>query len=77
MKRMSSGRCSRRTKKYQLLVEQTAVKEVVRRTLCSVLGLAQEENEAVEVQVTKLAGATQQLQERVTELELQAVPRTP
>jgi hypothetical protein len=40
------------------------------------LGLAQEENEAVEVQVTELFEAIQQLQARVTELNLQAVPST-
>jgi hypothetical protein len=62
--------------KDQLLTEKTAVKEVVRRTLRSMPGLAQEENEAVEVQVTKLVEAIQQLQARVMELELQAVPST-
>jgi hypothetical protein len=45
--------------KDQLLVEQTAVKEVVRKALRSVPGLAQEEHEAVEVQVTKLTEAIQ------------------
>jgi hypothetical protein len=40
-------------------------------------GLAQEEHEVVEVQVMKLVEAIQQLQERVMELELQAVPSTP
>jgi hypothetical protein len=63
--------------KDQLLAEQTAVKEVVSRALRSVPGLAQEEHEAVEVQVMKLAEAIQQLQARVTELEIQAVPSTP
>jgi hypothetical protein len=62
--------------KDQLLTEKTAVKEVVSRTLRSVPGLAQEENEAVEVQVMKLVEAIQQLQARVTELELQEVPST-
>jgi hypothetical protein len=63
--------------KDQLLAEKTVVKEVVSRALCSVLGLAQEEHEAVEVQVMKLDEAIQQLQERVMELEIQAVPSTP
>jgi hypothetical protein len=63
--------------KDQLLTEKTAVKEVVRRALRSVPGLAQEEHEAVEVQVMKLVEAIQQLQARVTELEIQAVPSTP
>jgi chromosome segregation ATPase len=56
---------------------ETAVKEVVRKALHSVPGLAQEEHEAVEVQVMKLAEAIQQLQARITELEIQAVPSTP
>ena len=63
--------------KDQLLTEQTAVKEVVSRTLRSVPGLTQEENEAIEVQVMKLAKAIQQLQARVTELETQVVQSTP
>jgi hypothetical protein len=62
--------------KDQLLAEKTVVKEVVRRALRSVPGLAQEEHEAVEVQVMKLVEAIQQLQARVTELEIQAVPST-
>jgi hypothetical protein len=40
-------------------------------------GLAQEEQESVEVQVVKLAETIQQLQARITELEIQAVPSTP
>jgi hypothetical protein len=63
--------------KDQLLAEKTAVKEVVSKALRSVSGLAQEEHEAVEVQVMKLVEAIQQLQERVTELEIQVVPSTP
>jgi hypothetical protein len=62
--------------KDQLLAEKTTVKEVVRRTLRSVPSLAQEENEAVEVQVMKLAEAIHQLKARVMELEIQAVPST-
>jgi hypothetical protein len=62
--------------KNRFLTEQTAFKEVVRKELLSMLGLEWEEHEAVEVQVTKLAKAIQQLQARVTELELQAVPNT-
>jgi hypothetical protein len=56
--------------KDQLLVEKTIVKEVVSRELCFVLGLAQEEHEAVKVQVRKLVEAIRQLQIRVTELEI-------
>jgi hypothetical protein len=63
--------------KDQLLAEQTVVKEAVNKALRSVPGLAQEEHESVEVQVVKLAEAIQQLQVRITELEIQAVPSTP
>jgi hypothetical protein len=63
--------------KDQLLAEKTVVKEAVTRALLSVSGLAQEEPESTEMQVGKLAEAIQQLQARVMELELQAVPSTP
>jgi hypothetical protein len=53
------------------------IKEAVTRALRSVLGLAQEEPESTEMQVGKLAEAIQQLQARVMELEIQAVPSTP
>jgi hypothetical protein len=43
--------------KYQLLTEQTAVKEAVTKELFSVVGSTQEEHKEVEVQVTKLAKA--------------------
>lgn len=59
-----------------MLSEQTAVKEVVTKTLRSVLGLAQEEEESTEIQVRKLAEAIQQLKAQITELE-QAVSSTP
>jgi folate-dependent phosphoribosylglycinamide formyltransferase PurN len=39
--------------------------------------LAQEEQGSVEAQVVKLAETIQQLQARITELEVQAVPSTP
>jgi cell division septum initiation protein DivIVA len=42
-----------------------------------VTGLEQVEEDPVEDQVVKLAEAIQQLQQRVAELELQAVPSTP
>jgi hypothetical protein len=80
---MKFRRCSRRTKKMmqkekdQLLTEQTAVKEAVTKTLRSVSGLAQEEQESVEIQVGKLVEAIQQLQAWIMELELQAVSSTP
>jgi hypothetical protein len=62
--------------KDQLLMEQTVVKEAVNKSLRSVPGLAQEEQESVEIQVVKLAEAIQQLQARIMELEIQAVPST-
>jgi hypothetical protein len=62
--------------KDQLLGEKIVVKEVVSKALRCVLGSTQEEHEAVELQVTKLAKAIQQLQARVMELEIQVVPRT-
>jgi hypothetical protein len=43
--------------KDQLLTDQIAVKEVVSRALRSVPGLAQEENETVELQVMKFVEA--------------------
>jgi hypothetical protein len=53
------------------------VKEAVARALFSMLGLAQEEPESTEMQVGKLVEAIQQLQERIMELEIQAVSSTP
>jgi hypothetical protein len=43
--------------KDQLLAEQTTVKEVVNKALLSMPGLAQEEQESVEIQVAKLSKA--------------------
>jgi hypothetical protein len=63
--------------KDQLLAEKTVVREAVTRALRSVSGLAQIEEETTESQVGKLVEAIQQLQARVAELELQAVPSTP
>jgi predicted nucleic acid-binding Zn-ribbon protein len=63
--------------KDQLLAEQIVVREAVTRALRSVSGLAQMEEETTESQVGKLVEAIQQLQARVAELELQAVPSTP
>jgi hypothetical protein len=62
--------------KEQLLMEQIGVKEAVTRALRSVTGLEQMEEDPVESQVGKLVEAIQQLQQRVAELELQAVPST-
>jgi hypothetical protein len=63
--------------KDQLLTEQTVVKEVVSKELHSVSGLAQEEQESVEIKVVKLVEAIQQLQARITEMEIQEIPSTP
>jgi hypothetical protein len=63
--------------KEKLLVEKTVVKEVVNKSCHSVSGLVQEDQESVKVQVVKLAETIQQLQARITELEVQAVPSTP
>jgi hypothetical protein len=51
-------------------------KEAITRALCSVSILAQKEEDTVEIQVEKLVEAIQQLQARVAELELQALPTT-
>jgi hypothetical protein len=63
--------------KDELLTEKTGVKEEVTKALRSVLGSAQEEHEALEVQVMKLAKAIHQLDARIMDLEIQAVPNTP
>jgi hypothetical protein len=62
--------------KYQLLTEQNVIKEAVTKELLFLLGLAQEEEESVEIQVGKLIESIQQLQVRVTKFELQAVSST-
>jgi hypothetical protein len=60
-----------------LLIEKTVVKEVVTKALRSMSCLAQEKEKSAEIQVGKLIEAIQQLQARVTELELQEVSSTP
>jgi hypothetical protein len=62
--------------KEKLLVEQVRVKEAVNRALRSVMGLEQKEEEPVEHQVAQLAETIQQLQQRITDLELRTVPST-
>jgi hypothetical protein len=74
----STRRKSRsRKRKNNLLVEQVGVKEAVNRALRSVTGLEKKEEDPVEHQVAQLAEAIQQLQQRIADLELQAVPSTP
>jgi hypothetical protein len=63
--------------KEQLLAEQVGVKEAVSRALRSVTGLEKKEEDPVEHQVEQLAEAIQQLQQRITDLELRTVPSTP
>jgi uncharacterized protein YaaN involved in tellurite resistance len=58
-------------------MEQVRVKEAVNRALLSVIGLEQKEEEPVEHQVAQLAEIIQQLQQRITDLELRTVPSTP
>jgi hypothetical protein len=58
-------------------VEQIRVKEVVKKEFLFVIGFEQMEEDPIVNQVMKLAEAIQQLQQRVTELELQIVPSTP
>jgi hypothetical protein len=59
--------------KKQLLAKQNVVKEVVTKEIFSVLGLAQEELESIDMQVGKLVESIQKLQSWVMELELQEV----
>jgi hypothetical protein len=56
--------------KEQLLAEQVGVKEAVSRALRSVTGLEKKEEDPVEHQVEQLVEAIQQLQQRITDLEL-------
>jgi hypothetical protein len=62
--------------KEKLLAEQLEVKELVNIALRSVIGLEKKVEEPVEHQVAQLPEAIQQLQQRITDLELQAVPST-
>jgi hypothetical protein len=63
--------------KEQLLAKQIGIEEVVNRSFLSVTGLEQKAEEPIERQVMKLVEVIQQLQQRVMELELQAIPSTP
>jgi len=62
--------------KEKLLTERAMVKEAVSKACHSVPGLAQEEQDPVEVQIVKLVETLQQFQTRITELEAQIVPST-
>jgi hypothetical protein len=58
----------------QFLAEQLEVKEAVNRALLSVTGLELQEEDRVTHQVEHLVEAIQQLQQRITDLELHTVP---
>jgi hypothetical protein len=60
-----------------LLTEQLEVKEEVNRALHSMTGLGPNEEDRVEHQVEQLTEAIEQLQQRITNLELLTVPDTP
>jgi hypothetical protein len=66
-----------RTKKEQLLTEQLEVKERVNRALRSVTVVEVQTEEQVPQQVAQLEEVIQKLQQRITDLELRAVPETP
>jgi hypothetical protein len=53
------------------------VKEAVTKALLSISSLVQEEEQSAEIQVGKLTESIQQLQERVMEIEIQAMSSTP
>jgi hypothetical protein len=63
--------------KDQLVTEHIGFRKAVTRSILSMPGLEQMEEETTESQVGKLAEAIQQIQARVAELELQAVLRNP
>jgi hypothetical protein len=63
--------------KEQLLAEHLKVKEEVNRALRSVTGLELQAKDRVTHQVEHLAEAVQQLQQRITYLELCTIPDTP
>ena len=63
--------------KEQLLAKQIGIEEVVNRAFHSVTGLEHKAEEPIEHQVMKLVEFIQQLQQRVVELELQAISSTP
>jgi hypothetical protein len=64
-------------KKEKLLAEHLGVKEAVSKALRSMTGLDQKVEEPVEHQVAQLVEVIQQLQQKITDLELRTVPSTP
>jgi hypothetical protein len=63
--------------KEQLLTEQLEVKEMVNRALRSVTVVEVKAEERIPQQVVQLEEVIQQLQQRIADLELRAVPETP
>jgi hypothetical protein len=59
-----------------LLAKQVGVKEAVNMTHFSVTGLEHKEEDPVEHQVAQLAESIQNLQQRITDIELQTIPST-
>jgi hypothetical protein len=57
-------------------MEQVGVKEAITRALRSMTGLEKNEEDPVEHQVAQLVESIQQLQQRITDLELQTVSST-
>jgi hypothetical protein len=60
-----------------MLVEQVGLKQTVNREFHYVMGLEKKEEDPVDHQVAQLAKAIQQLQQRITYLEIQTIPSTP
>jgi hypothetical protein len=63
--------------KEQLLAEQLEVKEAVNRALHSVTVVEIKVEDRVTQQVEHIEEVIQQLQQRIADLELRAVPETP
>jgi hypothetical protein len=63
--------------KEQLLMKKIGIKEAINRAFFSMIGLEQKVEEPIECQVMKLAEVIQQLQQRVVEIEIQAILSTP
>jgi hypothetical protein len=57
-------------------MKQIEIEEAVNKAFFSMNGLEQKAEEPIEHQVMKLVEVIQQLQQRLVELELQAIPST-
>jgi hypothetical protein len=74
--KFAEDRAQIQKEKEQLLANQIGVKEAVIRALRFLVGLEWMEEDPVEIQVGKIVESIQKIQQRVVELELQAVPST-